>query len=97
MQWDGETGDQPSIKNCIPRPRQPETGHENDLIFAQKRKKKYSIETKEVKISNVKKGIEYFGTIYQHVVDWLKTIQENSDEYESLPGPVQGCKVVFVI
>ena len=97
LHWDGKNGERPSIQNCMPHPRQPETNHKNELIFAQKRTKKYSIETKEIKISNVQKGIKYFGTIYQNVVYWLKRIQENCDEYESLPGPIQGCKVAFVI
>ena len=99
LQWDIPIGYQPNIKNCIPRARHPEiyNYNENELIFAQERNKIYSIDKKEITISNVEKGIQYFGTIYQNVVDWMKRIQENRDEYESLAGPIEGCKVVFAI
>ena len=86
--------------------------NENELIFGEKRKRKYTIEATMIRYSKNKKGIKYFGRIYQNILDWLKRIQKQCDQsYESdeshkyyefnksvaVAKAIKGKKVVFLL
>ena len=60
-------------------------------IFQQNRDEEYSIDDKVIQITDIKQGIESFGTIYQNILYWLYSRQamESTD--------VDGCKIVFVL
>lgn len=71
------------------------TVHEDmQTIFQQKNDAKYPSDETMIEIHNVKRGLEWFGTIYQNVIGWLRKRQENHTP-NVCQDCVSDCKIVF--